>query len=232
MLDAVYGQAQILWEKPTPITVSGANDVLMNGTLVGAWNFTSTSIGTMTVNGVAFAAVPYNVIPSALTIVCSNLRGTDNAFGNSSVLPGDYRGIVSSGIYANESTNTTPIVLTLNNLTIGATYQVKFWVHDERVNHNGHSVIFYTGTTNSGNVFVNQGLTPSNANPGNLVVCEFLATADTQQFTVTGGDTANSAFLNALALSVIPEPSTWLLTVSGLGVLLVPFLKKRGITHA
>ena len=107
----------------------------------------------------------------------------------------NYQTVLQGAVYAN---NNDALIVTLNNLTYGHSYQVQVWANDSRFYGHDRTEI----VTNSGGnaVTLHYNNTGTNGGVGQYTIGTFTATSTTQVFTLTGilptGN--NAAQLNAI----------------------------------
>jgi hypothetical protein len=172
----------------------------------------------VTVNGVTFNALSnggHTHTDASGDISITNLDGTGAygaAFTTTSPSSVNYSNLVNTGTFG-ESTGT----VTLNNLTIGDTYQVQSWS-------------YYTGDSSSATTTYS-GFTPVSllTKTGQFALGTFTATTTSETYTYTTGGGHN--FINAVSVfdesggtSNVPEPSTWVLL--GLGALALVLVRR------
>ena len=215
----------IAWGPATD--VSGDSDVSTSGTLVAAYSLGNNpnSGNTNTVNGVDFTPVaitasapgPASVSFGGDTLTSDAVSGYDH-FGAPASFTAAYQSLLTSAAYESTGNIADPLVLTLNNLTVGRQYQFETWVNDTRsfgasrnetVGSSGDSVTlaFQTGTLAA----------------GQFVLGTFTADSTGSQVIAFTGN--QDAQINAFQLRAVPEPAALgLLAIGGLGLLL---LKQR-----
>ncbi len=226
MLPAAWGTA-ITWGTPT--NIASATDVVTNGSLVYAYDFTGSSD---LVNGITFSN--FATTGTTQTVVNGNLTLTTsggandilnfNGFG-AGATTGNYATLVGSGDYANGPIgDAQPLDVTLGGLTSGVAYEVEIWVNDSRAN----------GLTRTESADAGPSLEFQNAGTGNgqFLIGHFTATGATQSFILQGFDTnqnhpSSATQLNGLELvQTVPEPSSLLLAGLGIGLLCVSRIRR------
>ncbi|MDR2462845.1 MAG: hypothetical protein LBD30_03595 [Verrucomicrobiales bacterium] len=218
---AISSQSQILWDNP--VTISGTPDIDLNGTIVKAYN-----IGErydVTFPDIYFADFQTNTVDNYLSITSPASIGQASSFDNGSwkgappyqapfdtLDSSDYGFLFRGGIYAQAN---QPLTVTLSNLTPGVEYQVQVWINDSRNYGNTRNAILSSaGGMDSAPVNYNQGSTNT---LGNYIIGTFVA--NSTGIEIFNISSSAGGQINALVLSVIPEPSAWLLSVSGLVIL-------------
>ena len=124
--------------------------------------------------------------------------------------------------------------VTLNNLTIGRSYELQLWVSDARASNVGqiNPDLFVTFSDGVNSVNVQHNANNALGGIGQFVIGAFSADATSQVFTFTGGNTPGvdltdpnvSAILNSYQLrdiTPVPEPGTLSLAALGFAVWLV-----------
>lgn len=207
--------ATISWSDPQ--TISGVSDISTAGTLVAAWSWGNPSPSAVTVNGVSFESLNWT---GGGTQTGSNLLASSSgeawttsstaygsAFSPFSSLESSYKTILSGASVS--FWGSTDILLT--GLTIGVDYEFQFWINYSSVDADGMGGVF-DQIHMSDVLFFNTTLTDGGV--GQFITGSFTANSATQELRFL--PTMASQF-NAGQLRMIPEPSSELLLVLGLG---------------
>ncbi|MCR6655611.1 MAG: PEP-CTERM sorting domain-containing protein [Opitutus sp.] len=220
-----HAQAVITWGTPT--FISGDADVAVVDTRIWAYNFGDASKSPV-VNGVTFTGYASNTGNSdfTLTTVGSSIYHQKTVFGNAgdffTSLSSDYQDLLRSATYWSGQTIHTQ-TMTLENLVVGTTYQIQFWVNDSRTAgyHNDEVVSFADTFDNSVDVrYSNNGATL-----GQYVIGTFTAEETTQIIHLGPySPQINAATLGTVA---IPEPSTYAVLVGVLALGLVVLCRRK-----
>ena len=202
----------------SPTRLSADSDISINGTLVSAVNFSGFA---QTVNGVTFSNV------AALTGATINTGAFDNGGGAPfNTLSADYQNLVTGAAF----NGTNPFDITLSGLTVNQTYELQVFAHDTRAfagnnDSDRTSIIELNGTAATLDLNGNAG----QGGVGQFAIFEFVATSDSQIFSVSPGPVnpggTDVAQINAFQLRAVPEPSSTLLM--GLGALTFALRRKR-----
>lgn len=226
--------APIIWQTPQAVT-GLATDVITQGTLFGAYQLVPDTYNPVAspivslVNGVNFYAVLPNSTYSNITT--SGMTGGWGQFGSNTgayaaIQNTGYKILLAYGNYTNTGSLSTPMQMTLSNLTPNTTYLVQIWANDSR-----GGGITRTETFESLGGSVSDPLTYRQSADGGLG--QYIVGT----FTTGASETTQSIFsttalgqVNALQLRVIPEPSTYALI--GLGIGFVLWAKRRRALQA
>ena len=202
--------APITWQ--TPQTETGnISDVLTNGTFVDST--TAYGASDVVVNGVTFHHEVAFTGGSTVSFAGSNIQITNyNGWGNTgwasyggmppapNTYDSQYALITQTPTY-----NTSQYTVALNNLTIGAHYEVQifggWWDHDW---YNTYSDAPVDGSNTTG--YVHMGAYSVAPNPS-FVVGTFTANATTQNIVASYGLSNNFMFYS-MQLRAVPEPPT------------------------
>lgn len=220
----------ITWQ--TPAVISGASDVLDNGTYFGSWAPFDGNANASPVNGVAFQG--FSDL-TGLTTSFSGGEGGGNYYGSPGTANSDYNILLGYGAYAGGSGTTT---FSWSGMTVGDTYEVQFWVEDTRgstgarwENLSGGDIgSTSTGVDESGPVGYSSPLFSGAASPGYYIVGTFVAdSTGSEQILLTpyGGspDTQINLF-QVRDITSVPEPSTFAL-LAGSGAMMLLFFRRR-----
>ncbi|HSI34893.1 MAG: hypothetical protein ACAI43_21490 [Phycisphaerae bacterium] len=170
--------ATISWSSAT--TIAGDTDVSTAGSLVAAFNFGNTGVGTTTVNGVQFD--PFVIINNSPSATVGNytyaanspaLLGSSNLIGGGATfaaLTPSYKALLGTG--GGGFGGDAGDVLTLGGLTVGQTYQFQWWWS---ASINGQVVVNTTAT--AGNAIT---LNATAGGIGEYAIGTFVADAATQ----------------------------------------------------
>jgi hypothetical protein len=210
--------------------ISGDSDVLVpvaGGTVLDAYYFGGS--GTTVVNGVTFTGIsPANGTVGTLTF--SNMGGYAGSVGEGggpfAALSANYQTLLGTTTYV--GTGSSPLVVTVNDLTVGQVYNVQIFEEYARGLYGEHENVTSGGVT-SGNVQENltyysapDGDTTNASNgTGEYLTATFTATSTTQEFDINtyySNDTQNYAQLTAIDVEAVPEPSTAALLSAALGL--------------
>jgi hypothetical protein len=226
--------APITWQTPQAIT-GLPTDVITQGTLFGAYQLVNSEYNPVAapiaslVNGVNFYAVRPNTTYSHLTT--SGMTGGYNQFflntgAYAAVQDPGYRILLAYGNYTNNGSLSTPMQMTLSNLTPNTTYLIQIWANDSR-----GGGITRTETFESLGGSVSDPLTyrqPTDGGLGQYIVGTF--TTGAAETTQAIFSTTPLGQVNALQLRAIPEPSTYVMFGLGVGFLL--WAKRRRVSQA
>ena len=219
--------AVITWG--TAQNITGDSDVSTLGTFNRAYSF---DVSSATVNGVTFSPFSAQANDTQLFSTGVNPGGYATAFGGGgsdpwNILSASYKTLLAQGLY-NDVDYARPTI-TLNNLSIGTQYQIQIWVNDSRNIQPAfnRAISFYSGATpgtdNSPVMQYNVG----NAGGGLGQFATGTFTADGTSITLSADNyISGGAQINALQLSVIPEPATYALVLGGILPLLA-LLRRR-----
>ena len=213
--------AVINWGSAT--TISGTSDVDTTGTLFASANFNGSDVN---VNGVAFTAFPITNGGTSQTVGNLNVIGTGTAgfsaanFSSSSdpynSLPTDYKNLLGPVLQQSGAAPANTLTFNVNNLTVGGTYTIQYWVNDPRTSGSGRTV-------NVGGVVVDANTTDAGGGLGQWLSGQFVADASTQSFNVRPAAGSSGAFGTANAMQVrmvaVPEP-TQMVSVAAIGAAL------------
>jgi autotransporter-associated beta strand protein len=185
--------AAITWQTPT--TVVGDTDVSTAGTLVYAYNFSSSA---STVNGVAFTGNTSLTGAGANLSFSPSFGGNYNGYGSGSnpynALSSAYKVLLGNANYLDAPG--ASVTITLSNLTVGRSYAIQYWVNDSR--NLGRSE---TLTSSGGNtVTLSYDATATAGGVGQYSIGTFTANATTQSFIVTQVGGSDDVQINALQL--------------------------------
>lgn len=226
--------ALISWSSTNLFQGSTTEDfVSLNGTLAVAYNATNLNTGGVntTVNGVNFVATETGTTLAGATGETITLNGGGNnqgAFGDGQFTSnGPIFNLLSGGSFNISS-------VTLDNLEVGAVYEIQTFVHDAR-NSRANAVSSYSDGVNDGPVDglvvnlnnINTGdpfVELPGGGTGDFAIGTFTADATTQSFAVFGDDDSSNGItfasgnsqsaINAIQLRLVtpaPEPSSSLL---------------------
>ena len=217
MFSASANASDVIWQ--TPVTISGASDVITSGTFFGSWapGDDAYNPDALPVNGVTFNA--YGSLPK-INASASNLDHY-NGFNQPGTADGNYNTILQSAIF---NWNSDPIIVSWNGMTAGNTYLVEAWVNDGRGNGRTETV--------SGGANTSAALTiaPSPGGPGQYVIGTFVADGTgSETISFAPGAGGYGPMLNLLQvrdITPVPEPSTLALLATGVGAMLYGFRRK------
>jgi hypothetical protein len=207
--------ANITWTNPQAI--SQTSDVLLTGSLVGAYYFTEfDNLTPLSLNGVSFTPVQV----SGNTVSAGNFTLNGSANAGSLVtesfvdpytsLPSTYQGILAGGMSGSS------ITMTIAGLLSGQSYRFEFW---SSYSSDGTGGEYDTKATAGNAVSLYSSLPDDDGGLGQFTVGTFLATGTTQTITFTG--VTSQALINAFQLRVVPEPASGMLFgTASLGLLL------------
>jgi hypothetical protein len=153
----------VTWQ--TPVTISGASDVVTQGTYFGSWAPQDASANTNSVNGVTFQGF------SDLPFFTSGPTFDNgyNGFGSPNTPDAYYNTLLQFGRYSNEGS--TPATISWSGMTPGHAYLVQIWVNDGR-NVGETRTETITGGTNT-SAPLNFG--SDGTGPGQYIVGTFVA---------------------------------------------------------
>jgi hypothetical protein len=204
------GDPPITWSPTTGTNIAGDSDVITAGSPVVAFNFGTTGVSSVAVNGVTFApfAVIYDDGPGTTTIggvslTFTNRLAFNTAFGSASTpfsnLSTDYQTLLSAGVTDNNGS----FNMAISGLTNGQMYLIQWWANSATSN-----IVNFNGTTTA--TSTNALTLQDNANQtegsaGQFGVGTFTAGPVGQEsVTFTGF----RPLLNALQIRAVPEAST------------------------
>ena len=205
----------------TSQSIASASDVLVNGTLVGAYAFGHP--GDQTVNGVLFQSVGggqvgNNTGNGNLNVTTFDSEG-QGAYGSASapystLTSSSYKALLGSGLYDTPNPTDTAF-FQLAGLTVGNVYETQFFVSDSRGSGTGRNE---TLTLGANTVTLTFNTASAEGGLGQYAVGTFTADATTAQLAAKGNiSTQVNGFqyrdLGAPA-SAAPEPSQ----LAGLGL--------------
>ena len=210
--------AIIAWGSPQQIT--GTTDVITTGTLFASANFNGSNVN---VNGVAFTAFPITNGGTSQTVGNLNVIGTGTAgfsaatFSTSSnpygALPTDYKNLLGPVLQQSGAAPANTLTFNVNNLTVGGTYTIQYWVNDPRTNSAGRTI-------NVGGTVLDPNTSgDTSGGLGQWLLGQFVADATTQSFTVQPA-TGSFVYANALQVRVlaVPEPSAIAILAAAAGM--------------
>ena len=212
-----HAQAVITWGTPT--FISGDADVAAVDTRIWAYNFGDATVSPV-VNGVTFTGYADASKPTTgnsdftFTTIGSSIYNQKTAFGNTgafyTALSSGYQNLLRSATYWSTNYTSEIQTMTLHNLTVGATYQIQFWVNDSRPDYHNTEIVTFSDAATDGNT-VSVRFSNNGATLGQYVTGVFTA-EETDQVIHLG---PYSPQINAatLGLVAIPEPATTALIV-------------------
>jgi hypothetical protein len=220
--------ASLNWAAPQKIT--GDSDVSLNGVLVRALNATPTNTTLaidVTLNGVMFVAARKNgsglyVAPGGDTFQPTDTSsvgptaGGFQAFGQGGA-PFNTLSAACSNLlctaYWNDGTDigntwaaTAGYDWTLNNLTVGKTYELQVWVNDSRLSNLGQNnpgLFTSVMDTNGNSVNLEHNVDNILGGVGQYVIGTFTADAASQALKLIGGNTAGADTSGSTATSLL-----------------------------
>jgi PEP-CTERM motif len=228
-------RADITWG--TPQTISGDTDIQTNGTVFAAYAVGSAGVPSTTVNGVLFSSFVAPATSSSVTVGNVTLsttsgvtvNGHTNIFGVGGApfanLSAAYQTLISSGANPTANSPAPPMTVTIAGLTLGASYQVEYWVNDSRSGSSVKTEMITGGPTLS---FNNGSSGNDEGGVGQFVIGKFTAGSASESFTITGTGMTEASQINALEVlqtSSVPEPSSWML--AGIGLSLACLVARR-----
>ena len=222
-LASVSHAATVTWGAAQNIT--GDSDVSTAGTLVAAFNLGGTGVGNTTVNGTTFTGLALSgtsVTSGNFTFASPGLIGSSGG-GGSVVAPfinlsASYQTMLSSLV---GTLSPTTFSLTMNGLSVGASYQVQLWSNDS----NGFTNSPLTATAGN-SIALNSNASGVAGGLGQYGIGTFTADAASEVITFSTG---NQALLNGVQLrnlSAVPEPGSALAGMLALGVCLSGVVKR------
>ena len=221
----------VTWNAPT--TLSGDNDVSLNGSLVAAFNLGGPNIAATTVRGVTFDPFAMgdqvNVSGNFKASGAIAIDGVDGGLGAIvapfSALSNDYQELLdSAALTFADGTSTTNIILEMASLTIGRQYEFQWWANASKeqnaplFNPSGAPPppIAMTTATAGGSVSLFQtGATAGSV--GQFAIGTFTADSAIQTITfsaLSGRNVVNAFQLRDLSAPAVPEPGTCLFGIA------------------
>jgi hypothetical protein len=205
--------ATVVWGAAQNIT--GDSDVANNGTFDRAYIFGNIP---WTVNGVDFTAFTGNASGDTMSFPNQDAGFGDGVPESSyGALSTAYRNLLWYGAWVYPSDTAT---ITLNNLTIGYTYQVQIFANDSRTAGFGRSMALTGSST-----VLDYNTAEAVGGVGQFAIGTFTANSTSQ---VLGfSSSTQTPQLNGLSLRVVPEPSGVAMTMGAAGLFL---LRRRRIS--
>lgn len=186
--------APISWEPATSIAAD--TDVSTDGKAVFAYNWNKSAV---TVNGVSFTAPEEGV-------TTENAQGPDDVSSDAlpfSKLSAEYQEVLKFALWSycyDPALGPLPVVVTLNNLDVGRTYQVQIWMNHSRGDRASDQATVTSGEGNTEILRLNSDGSPGDL--GQFVIGTFTADAPTQ--TIDLASKTYMTVLNALQLRIMP----------------------------
>ena len=220
----------ITWQTPT--VISGASDVLNNGTYFGSWAPFDGGANALPVNGVTFHG--NSDLPS---LSASGFSGDGGPYYDEpSTGNANYNNLLQYGQYAGGANAS----FSWGGMTAGDTYEIQFWVEDIRgstaarwENLSGGDIGSTAyGTDTSAAVGYSSPVFSSTTSPGYDIVGTFVAdNTDSEQILLTAWDANNnpSAQINLFQvrdITAAPEPSTLAILACSAGLMLLRFRRR------
>lgn len=214
--------------------ITGDSDVFTGGTLVHAYNLGDPDVLDATVNGVTFQAFAFPASPSATTVTVGNYTLTEDAgflvsynnLGSGAApysgLSTGYQSLLSS---AGGGSFETTLTLTITGLTVGEQYVFQFFTSNSSLATSPLSGTRLSTTAFAGNsISLTDNVTNTAGGLGQFAIGTFTATDPTQVIEFNGvGSGSQVPTIDAFQLRVVPEPSSvvmMLVGVGGLGALM------------
>jgi hypothetical protein len=226
----VHAASVIAWGSAQ--NVSGASDVDTTGTLLYAYQFSTSLTGTTTVNGVQFQ--PFNVPLEStggtvgdVTLTAVSQSPYDAVFYSTNsdtspsnpfaALSAEYQSLLSSSVTSSafDIGFGQPMSIQLGSLTPGTDYLVQLW---------SSSTVWWNLTQTlalgSPNVTLSSNTSGTAGGVGQYAIGTFTAVGSSQTFTLEGADMYSPGFqfplINAFQIRAVPEPSTFCVALAGL----------------
>ncbi|HZV34150.1 MAG TPA: LamG domain-containing protein [Verrucomicrobiae bacterium] len=199
----------IIWQSPQ--VISGAPDVLTNGTYFGSWAPYDANANTMPVNGVTFQG--FSDLPSLASSFAGGQNGY-NQFGSPATPDANYNNLLQYATFANGDS----LTFSWGGMTPGHTYEVQLWANDSRgvtgarwENCSGGDVGTTSyGTDTSDPVGYSSPIFSGNATAGYYIVGTFVAdNSGAEEINLKAfGSSSSSAQLNLLQVRDITSPAS------------------------
>ena len=175
----------------TPTTISGPDDVNVNGTYFGSWapyNQDSANNGSsgLVVNGTKFVAS--SDLPNLFTVGFNNGY---NGYNNPGTVDASYNDLLQTATYEGFGDG-RPVSLSWTGMKPGHTYQIQIWANDGRGNGRTEN---FTGGANTSATLVFGGPNGGPPGPGQYIIGTFVADSGGRQvISLSGAGSPNGPF--------------------------------------
>jgi len=198
----IQGTALIVWGTAT--TVFGGTDVSTRGDLEYAYNAGTTA---KTLNGVTFLdGTGPTALGTNITLSGGALATHASVFWRDAApltdLSAEYENMMGSGVYL---AATTPVTITLTNLTAGREYEVQYWANDSRATDRT-----LTLASGGNTVVLDLNSTDALGGVGQVVTGTFTADAVTQSFTAEGSISFLVSAIQVRDITVVTLRIDWI----------------------
>jgi hypothetical protein len=188
-------------------TIQTPADLLSDGAPLFAINAGGDPV---TVNGIAFTSPGFGFDPPVPPFDAQWAASGDDFF--TGFLSSPQANAALDALYANAYVGTGTRTLTLSPLIPGEPYRLQLFIGDDSLAPRGF------GITLLGETF---GFSRALSDPAQAVVAQFVATSAAATVTFSQPPGGNPIALNAVALHHVPEPSSVVLAIVGIGALAV-----------
>jgi len=216
--------APVTWSMAMDIT--GDADVLVSGSLVGAYNVGDGGVPAATVNGVTFAPFALNSSGGPVssgtagdfTLATADIFASSNTAYGSTAAPFTSQSAAYQALLASATITSAPatFTLTITGLNVGNDYQFQWFANTSGAGSQSHRVTSGNGRT------ILDNASGADGDLGQFAVGSFVADASSQVFTFSSVPPLfGFAQLNAFQLrdlTPIPEPASALLSFVGMGM--------------
>ncbi|MGC9260358.1 MAG: hypothetical protein ACP5I8_09840 [Phycisphaerae bacterium] len=220
---APVNAATIDWSQANKVASNA--DVSTGGSLVEAYSFSNGAATSPDVNNVIFTGVTAGghtlTFGSNSDTLVDSATGTAtlggyNGYGSPTALSSltAYDSLLTSGAYDGTSTTNGTLTLSLNNLTVGNTYQYEMWVNDTRVGSTiADRFVNVTAGNTVGLLYQTPASTSTTKNGGEFAIGNFTADATSEVVSIKGNSDAQINAFELLTGGALPNPG--LVTNSG-----------------
>ncbi len=218
LLSSLAGGAEagLITMTVTNLAVDGSN-VVKTGTVLAAWNVNGNENLNPTISGITFL----DTQPGNITFTVSGGTpagdATDNATVKDRYTTPEMDALMKSYRTTNfSSSSTARFNITFTGLTIGNHYQAQF-LHDR--GGSSFSQMWFGDMTTGTSSSTFTANASSSTSPGRRVLVDFTADATTQLFTLDAISFSSGshapAVVNAISLTLVPEPASMALLAMG-----------------